>query len=128
MATMEVTKVAINKGGARPAENILPGIYTIVSMGKNWGKATGNNIPTLILQDVVDLTRCRVTAAAFFDTAKRQALLTTMPFTETKLKYKLNPEVKFFFYAFKYSMLIADESELKEFKVPKEHDHGFTVV
>ena len=112
-----VTKVNIEKGGARPANDIAPGIFILLQAGKNWGK--GKDIPTLIIQHKKTGARCRVTAGNFFDYVKGgECTLEELerPFVETKKDYTIDPAKPFFFSAAEFKITVGPVSMMPKKK------------
>lgn len=109
-----VTKSAIEKGGARPANNVDGGIFTLLQTGKPWG--ADKDIPTLILQHKKSGVRCRVTAGAFIDYVKGDKcsiLKKNYPFKETTNQYTVNPDKKFYFEASGFDITVGPTSMAK---------------
>jgi len=110
-----VTKANIEKGGARPANDIDAGIFILLQSGKNWGK--GKDIPTLLLQHKKSGARCRVTAGSFFDYVKSSECLLPeedRPFIESKTAYQIDPEKPFFFYAKEFKITVGPVSMMSK--------------
>ena len=116
-----VSKSAIEKGGARPANNVDGGVYILLQTGKPWGE--GKTIPTLILQHKKSGARCRVTAGAFFDYVKSDKCTlqkADYPFKENDTAYKCVPENPFYFEAVKFELTVGPADMAKGDTTPKE--------